>query len=238
MIHSSSDEPAGTAGDDNEKSQVHVVGVQLRLTNLTEMELIDEKFDDLMESADSPAKKPEEEENKERGGESVMKWIENVGDSLVGEANPTEQVLLTRYSNVTLNTSLAPNPAPYDATTPKVSILQTVGHIESLTKKKQLAQSPLTRLSVTIDNSEVLENYQLKDVTKSLRSTRKPIGIAMTSLHDRSSIADTTIDVNETIGSIAEDANQSTAEAPAFLSLNGLAANNYIQLASEDRIRD
>lgn len=229
--------------DENPRSVESISGPEESLereifeaANKSEMESVDKVFDDLMGRPSithvySPAaKKPQEDVEVKERGEKVMKWIDSVRESLASETNQTEQVLSSRYSNVTPNTSIhAVNPAPYDVATPKVSILDTV----EASKVKQLAMSPVTRLSVFDDNTEILENYQLKNVTKSLRSTRKQIGNAMASLHDLSTAADTTIDGNETMN--ADEVNQSQVEEAAdILSLDVAASNNYIQFATGD----
>jgi hypothetical protein len=128
--------------------------------------------------------------------ESLLNWIENTRETI--SSNVTEQILSSRYSNITPNDSITSTVAntstAYDAKTPKMSILETVNSVS-------LTVSPVTRLSIGDNATTTVENYNLNtDIPKSLRSTRKRIGNAMASLHDMSqNIADSTIDMNESL---------------------------------------
>lgn len=227
-----------------------------------EMETIDKKFDELIGRPPVtkmyPAKKSNDQEEastsvgtsadvkqkEQERGERVLKWIEEVQESLIGGNNKTEQILSSRYSNVTPNDSIMQSAeivsSPVDVQTPKVSILETVQHlqktcfpkelIDNAKGKFKLTMSPVTRLSFMENSTEVLENYQLqgyKEITtqKSLRSTRKRIGNAMASLHNLSQVANTTLDPNESLNQSTEDCctQENVAEPDDILSLDSQA---------------
>lgn len=140
----------------------------------------------------------------DKKGEIVLKFIEKARESL-STPNKTTQVLSARYSNIT-NESLTESvniSQKYDATTPKISLLETVisGH------KSDLTMGPVSRLSLTKDSTEIVENYQLNsNNSESLRSTRKRMRTAMSSIGilNASQSADTTF--NESI--IASNLNE------------------------------
>lgn len=145
----------------------------------------------------------DEELIKEKGNR-ILDWMQTARGSL---SNQTEQVLSARYSNVTPNDSMTDSTAQnctYDAATPKVSIIQAfaegaLAHRTS-TQSKKLTVSPIARYSV-LSNTEVLENYSVSGgvaMQKSLRSTRKHIGEAMSSLHNASTMAEKSYDPNDT----------------------------------------
>lgn len=151
----------------------------------------------------------------EKKGEMVLKLIANTRKSLAPEPNETIQIFSSRFSNVTPNDSLTDAVAnisqKYDVSTPKLSMLfSTVETKEKDTSRKsgidtRLTISPVSRLSVTKDSTEMVENYQLNtNNSKSLRSTRKRFGTAMASLHNISQ-SDTTFDVNESIDMSASE---------------------------------
>lgn len=207
----------------------------------TELENVDKQFDSLIgrpsisrtypaQKTSSPEVSQMEEQTREEG-EKVLKWIEKVRDSLKNEPNNTEQVLSSRYSNITPNDSNIeqPDETPkrYDAATPKVSILQTVEHLRKSSGNAKLTMSPVSRLSVLENSTEIIENYQKinNEMPKSMRSTRKHFGNAMASVNNVSQLADTTIDANETFNMSTEDngqeLNQSKPEEADILSLDG-----------------
>lgn len=192
------------------------------------------------------------EEVKKRG-ETVLKWLEGIRVSIANEGNNTEQVLSARYSNVTPNESIAQSndaPETYDVTTPRVSILQTVSSLRKNVSAsvKKLTMSPVARLSLINNSTEIVENYQLNtDFPKSLRSTRKNYGSSMALLNNVS-----TYDANETVNSVTEvnsEANQTQPEESDILSLDAqpqtsteirqaveqpILSNNFIQFAKSN----
>jgi hypothetical protein len=186
--------------------------------------------------------------------ENLMKWIEderalmNKGEQSF-EGNPVNQVLSSRFSNVTPNDSAITIPEPVNTGTPKVSILE----IQILKKQSigspkvaALVRSPVSRLSLT-HNTEIVANYSLSspknlnnEIPKSLRSTRKRIGNALTYLHNTSNLQDVCSDNNDTLNASSADAEptsktvlmESEAEEQNILSLDDQPKQN-VPLDSE-----
>lgn len=165
-----------------------------------------ENFDKLIEDEEET---PVENKNVEtEKAEIVMKIIEEARLSLATEPNITNQVLSSRYSDVTPNDSLVNSTSnisqKYDVATPKISILDAVSATRKSELETRLTISPVSRLSVANDATEIVENYQLNNNnSKSLRSTRKRIGSAMASLHNisQSTSGDITFDGNVSLNS-------------------------------------
>ena len=124
----------------------------------------------------------------QKKGEDLLNLIANVKEAIQTEPNNTTQILSARYSNITPNDSFVDTSGlnaskNYDARTPKLSILGTITSLRKSDAENKLAKSPVSRLSITHNSTEVVENYQLNtDIPKSLRSTRKRIGSAMSSV--------------------------------------------------------
>lgn len=200
---------------------------------------LDNKFDQLVSGKNGNSNEPKVENDPQKKGEVMLKWIEDVRHSFLTEPNKTTQVIDTRYSDVTPNDSINdPNPAAantstatkYDARTPKLSILEAVIALrKSDVDICKLVKSPVSRLSVTNNSTEVMENYKINsNIPKSLRSTRKRIGNAIASLNDISQNADTTLDdmnesLNVTVDKIQAEQNQSQIEPSEILSLDNQA---------------
>ncbi|CRK86951.1 CLUMA_CG000768, isoform A [Clunio marinus] len=140
-------------------------------------------------------------------GMKVLSFIQTARDSITG-GNKTEQILSSRYSNVTPNDSIVDSKATYDAATPKVSILETVEKLnenKSNFKTQNLTISPISSLTMK-NNTEIIENYSVNtEMPKSLRSTRKHITNAFSSLNS-SQIAETSLAGSEMLDtSIIQD---------------------------------
>ena len=202
----------------------------------------DKQFDNLTkepaskEQSTAEVSQTEVDENKLKK-HKILDWIAVTRNSMNNEPNQTEQVLSSRYSNVTPNDSVSnagPSSTPYDPAKAKVSILHAVDHLRkngeeaSASKEKKLAITPVSRLSVSKNDTVIVENYKVSpsvgEMPKSMRSTRKRFGKALASLNDTSQAADTTIDPNETMNvSIDEarpDLDQSKTESVNILSLD------------------
>ncbi|XP_070491242.1 fap1 adhesin-like [Chironomus tepperi] len=159
----------------------------------------------------------------EKKGEIVLKLIEKARESL-STPNKTTQVLSARYSNITNDslTDCVNISQKYDAKTPKISLLETV----MADPKSNLSMGPVSRLSLTKDSTEIVENYQLNDNnSESLRSTRKRMRTAMSSIGilNASQSADTTLNesLNVSINDKDQvDFNQSQPEETNILSLD------------------
>lgn len=160
----------------------------------------------------------------EKKGEIVMKMIEKARESL-STPNKTTQVLSARYSDITNDslTDSANTSQKYDATTPKISLLETV----MSGRKSELTMGPVSRLSLTKDSTEIVENYQLNsNNSESLRSTRKRMRTAMSSIGilNSSQSADTTLNdsLNASVNTNHDqvDLNQSQPEETNILSLD------------------
>ncbi|CAO1435216.1 unnamed protein product [Diamesa serratosioi] len=178
-------------------------------------------------------------------GERVIKWIEDVKASGSLEiSNKTKQIISSRYSNVTPNDSLVDstslNKTSYAADqtiignySPRLSILETMEHLkqdkfEDSQINQKLTISPVSRLSIIVNSTEVLENYHLQknhEIPNSLRSTRKKFGMAFASLHNVS--AQATEDLNESINNSIHSYNdgmkedeESKSSSPNILSLD------------------
>lgn len=180
----------------------------------------------------------------------ILKWMDEQRHSLPAQ-QPPMQVLSERYSNVTPNDSLVNSASnstiAYDASTAKVSILQTLDSSHTSAKKIKLAKSPVARLSLMQDSTEVLENYQLptkSDMPTSLRSTRKHIYSAMASMNNDSRLANTTLDDNETDDAAAAETSLAQSDVVELMSLDNqpsqseepenVAANNSFHFATEN----
>lgn len=174
---------------------------------------------DQIESEFKNIQTPENADDPQKKAESLLNWIETTRESLA--SNNTEQVLSSRYSNVTPNDSVVTTIA-YDAKTPKMSILDTV---QDMQKSGSLAMSPVARLSINDNSTVVVENFKLNnDIPKSLRSTRKRIGKAMSSLHDISqnpnSTFDETLNFSQLINTPLKDQSILEASSNDILSLD------------------
>ena len=171
-------------------------------------------------------------------GERVIKWIEDVkaSGSLECSNESGVQVISTRYSNVTPNDSLVDSTSidktsfvtecPIDGNgSPRLSILETMEHLkqvefEDTQINQKLTMSPVSRLSILTNSTEVLENYHYHEMPNSLRSTRKKFGMAFASLHNVS--AQTAEDLNESINNsiIYKEAEENKSSSPNILSLD------------------
>lgn len=184
---------------------------------------------------DEPSSAEVNEQDKKK---IILNWVEKCRDSLAkqeqgtveGDENEDESGKsekcgeYPRYSDIT-NTSInqSDSAVRYDAG-PKVSIVHTM--MNSSYKTSKLTMSPVTRHSLPgSGNGEIIENYILakdRNVTKSLRSTRKKLGNALAYLNT-SNMANDSFDANSTMNTnVPEEAvNQSTrSEAPEFMSLD------------------
>ncbi|CAO1435344.1 unnamed protein product [Diamesa tonsa] len=177
-------------------------------------------------------------------GERVIKWIEDVKASGSLECNnkSSVQIISARYSNVTPNDSLVESTSlnkTSDVTersinvnnSPRLSILETIEHLKQVKLEdsqinQKLTMSPVARLSIMDNSTEVLENYHYHEMPNSLRSTRKKFGMAFASLHNVS--AQAAEDLNESINNSMhsfndgmKDGEESKSSSPNILSLDG-----------------
>ena len=179
-------------------------------------------------------------------GERVIKWIEDVKASgSLERSNKTKQIISSRYSNVTPNDSLVDSTS-LDKTSdvvdersidgngsPRLSILETMEHLRQVKYEdsqinQKLTMSPVSRLSIMDNSTQVLENYHLQvshEIPNSLRSTRKKFGMAFASLLNVS--AQATEDPNESINNSmhscndeVKEAEESKSSSPNILSLD------------------
>ncbi|CAG9809355.1 unnamed protein product [Chironomus riparius] len=157
----------------------------------------------------------------EKKGEIVLKFIKEARESLSTSNMPT-QIISSRYSNIT-NESLSEcvnTSQKYDATTPKITLLDISD------RNKDLTMSPVSRLSLTKDSTEIVENYQLNsNNSESLRSTRKRMRTAMSSIGILNSSQSADTSLNESLTALISDKdqvdlNQSQPEETNILSLD------------------
>lgn len=179
-------------------------------------------------------------------GERVIKWIEDVkaSGSLESSNKSRVQIISARYSNVTPNDSLVDSTS-LDKTSnvtersidgngsPRLSILETMEHLKQVNFEnsqinQKLTMSPVSRLSIMDNSTEVLENYQIPN---SLRSTRKKFGMAIASLLNVS--AQAAEDQNESINNSmhsynneSKEAEESKSSSPNILSLDDYQQND------------
>lgn len=178
---------------------------------------VERNFNQILEDTTIPPVEKIESDFKnieEKKAESLLNWIETTRESLANSAEPnnTEQVLSSRYSNVTPNDSVVTTIA-YDAKTPKMSILDAVQDVQ---KSGGLANSPVARISINNNSTMVVENFTLNsDMKKSLRSTRKHFGSAISSLQNNSLNMNSTLDesLNTSQQIITPAKNESVMEA-------------------------
>ncbi|KAG5672655.1 hypothetical protein PVAND_002767 [Polypedilum vanderplanki] len=197
--------------------------------SINNVSALENKFDEIFKSEElNSTNNTEQNTDKEtpdvlKKGEDMIKWIENAKEAIQTEPNKTTQVLSSRYSNITPNDSLVDTSVTtnvYDVKTPKLSILGTIDALQKSDIDNKLAKSPVSRLSIANNSTEVVENYKISS-DKSLRSTRKRIGSAIASVLNSSTTADTTIDMNESINlSIQQEGNVSHVETSDILSLD------------------
>lgn len=182
-------------------------------------------------------------------GERVIKWIEDVKASgSLESSNKTKQIISSRYSNITPNDSLVDSTSldkisdvaecSIDGNgSPRLSILETMEHLRQVKYEdsqinQKLTMSPVSRLSIMDNSTEVLENYQLQvnhEIPNSLRSTRKKFGRAFASLLNVS--AQATEDPNESINNSMHSCNDEIKEADVSKSStpNILSLDDYQQ---------
>ena len=178
-------------------------------------------------------------------GERVIKWIEDVKASgSLESSNKTKQIISSRYSNVTPNDSLVDTTSLGKTSdvaeliidsngSPRLSILETMEHLrqvkfEDSQINQKLTMSPVSRLSIIDNSTEVLENYRLQvnhEIPNSLRSTRKKYGMALASLLNVS--AQAAEDLNESLNISThschgemKEAEESKNSSPNILSLD------------------
>lgn len=154
---------------------------------------------------------------------------------LEGQSNKTEQVLSSRFSNVT----------PHDCMTLKIRkfpfFTQCLKKVTPVSRNQNLlCMSPMTRFIVSENNTEIVENYQLNTkMPMSLRSTRKRVGDAFATLHNCSKIPDTSFEADKSALSCG-GLEVSQSEPVELLSLDAqptpneiLESNNFIQFVKE-----
>jgi hypothetical protein len=221
----------------------------------SEASSIDKKFDDIV--AGNGGNQSDNPIDVQKKGEDVMKWIESAKEVIQTTEPKTTQILCARYSDITPNNSVVANSSTsYDTKTPKMSILGTVGSVRK-SDIEGLTKNPISRLSISNNSTEVVENYQVSsDIPKSLRSTRKRIGSAIASVLNTttdSTTADTTINESLNASAAQQDENLSQFDKTNILSLDDMpppesvsegacpelsTSMNFIQFANHEADND